>query len=109
MTLEVDDRDADGVQDPRVRHGRRKVAILSSLRRPPLDNHVPVGRAAVAARKADAGGEGEDGVAELVVEVPDALLQCLRLRRLPSHLIHAIRSSPLRERESEREIGRAHV
>jgi hypothetical protein len=46
-------------------------------------------------------------VAELVVEVPDALLQRLRLRprrrrrRLPSHLIRKIRSSPLeRERET---------
>jgi hypothetical protein len=44
-------------------------------------------------------------VAELVVEVPDALLQRLRLRsrrrRLPSHLIRTIRSSPL-ERDRER-------
>ena len=107
MALEVLERGADGVQAPRVRHRccrRRKVAVHSPLRPPPLDDHVAVGGAAAAARKAGAGGEGDDGVAELVVEVPDALLQglCLRSRRrrLPSHLIHTIRSSPLEKREN---------
>lgn len=110
MALEVLERGADGMQAPRVRHGcrrRGKVDVPSPLRRPlPLEDYVAVGGApAAAGRKAGAGGEGEDGVAELVVEVPDALLQRLRLRfrrrrlPVPSHLIHAIRSSPLDRRE----------
>jgi hypothetical protein len=50
VALEVLECGADGVQTPRIHHGRCRRKVGATSGPPSLDNHVPVGGAAVAAR-----------------------------------------------------------
>lgn len=90
LVLEVLERGADGVQAPGLlSEGRQRGDLVSAARAeaqtPALDVHeaggglVRGGGAAADGAQEVGAGEGVDGVADLVVEVPDGLQHGLRL------------------------------
>lgn len=103
VVLEVLERRPDGVQAPGLGHrsrrggqGRTAAVFLPESSSSPtsLDEDTPIPAAGAGAgggarrRRGGedvGGGDGEDGVAEAVVEVPDPLQNRLRVRRVPSH------------------------